>query len=133
MFYTLMLILLAYILASAVRSGSPFLEDRSRKRCGVVPVRFNEKMLYFLLVASVALFSGLRSRYNDTGNYILAYLYTIEPSLSSLFRLELEDGIGFLIYETVVKIVFGSNYARFIKQNSRIYRFCHKTYDKSFK
>lgn len=114
MFYSLMLILFAYVLASAVQNGSPFLEDRSRKRCGVVPVRFSEKMLYFLLVAGVSLFSGLRSRYNDTGNYVFAYLYTIEPSLSSLSGLPLEDGIGFLIYETIVKIFCGSNYARFL-------------------
>lgn len=114
MFYSLMLILFAYVLASAVQNGSPFLEDRSRKRCGVVPVRFSEKMLYFLLVAGISLFSGLRSRYNDTGNYVFSYLYTIEPSLSSLSGLPFEDGIGFIVYETIVKILFGSNYARFL-------------------
>lgn len=114
MFYSLMLILCAYGLASSVQKGSPFIEDRSRKRCGIIPVRSNEKLLYFLLVAGVSLFSGLRSRYNDTGNYVFAYLYTIEPSLSSLSGLPLEDGIGFLIYETIVKIFCGSNYARFL-------------------
>ena len=114
MFYSLMLILCAYGLASSVQKGSPFIEDRSRKRCGIIPVRSNEKLLYFLLVAGVSLFSGLRSRYNDTGNYVFAYLYTIEPSLSSLSGLPFEDGTGFLIYETIVKIFFGSNYARFL-------------------
>lgn len=114
MFYSLMLILCAYVLASSVQKGSPFVEDRSKKRCGVVPIRSNEKILYFLLVAGVSLFSGLRSRYNDTGNYVAFYLYTIEPSLSSLVKLSFGDGMGFAVYETIVKIIFGNNYVRFL-------------------
>lgn len=114
MFYLLMLIFCAYGLASAVQKRSPFIADRSRKKCGVVPIRTNEKILYFFLVAVVSLFSGLRTRYNDTGNYVFAYLYTIEPSVSSLLSVPLEDGFGFVVYEILVKMIFGSNYARFL-------------------
>lgn len=114
MFNSLMLILCAYGLASSVQKGSPFIENRGKKRCGVVPIRSNEKLLYFLLVAGVSLFSGLRSRYNDTGNYVFFYLNTIEPSLSSLAGLPFGDGMGFTVYETIVKIIFGDNYARFL-------------------
>lgn len=114
MFYLLMLIFCAYGLASAVQKRSPFIADRSRKRCGVVPIRGNEKILYFFLVAVVSLFSGLRTRYNDTDNYVFVYLYTIEPSVSSLLSVPFEDGFGFVVYEILVKMIFGSNYARFL-------------------
>jgi hypothetical protein len=74
------------------------------------------------LVILIVLYSGLRSRSNDTGNYIYGYLRGVSDNLFDIkdVLFSMEDGFGFTIYEIIVKAVFGSNYARFLTVTSLI-------------
>jgi hypothetical protein len=73
---------------------------------------------FFLTVLAliIVLYSGLRSRSNDTGNYIYGYLWGISGNLHEIkdVLFAMEDGFGFTIYEIIVKAIFGSNYVRFL-------------------
>lgn len=116
MFYLLLLIFFTYTLAHAYQNQSVYLADHSKKRCGFVAKRANEKLIYFLIVMIFVLFSGLRSVNNDTRAYIAGFLYQYNGYLSEIknINFSIEDGYLFAILNVLGKAVFGNNYARFL-------------------
>ena len=116
MLYLLLLLFSTYFLAAEYQRQCIYMEDRGRKICGFVALGSNGKIIYFTLASIFVLFSGLRSVNNDTGNYIVYYLYKYEGKLSEIASIpfSLSDGYLFQLLNLFGKMVFGDNYARFL-------------------
>lgn len=73
--------------------------------------QFREKFFFYLAAILMALFSGLRVRYNDTGTYVETYIYLIKDN-GSLFEnvgggtinwLALGENPGFIFVQNILK------------------------------
>ena len=73
--------------------------------------QFREKFFFYLAALLMALFSGLRVRYNDTGTYVETYIYLIKD-YGSLFEnvgggtinwLALGENPGFIFVQNILK------------------------------
>lgn len=73
--------------------------------------QFREKFFFYLAALLMALFSGLRVRYNDTGTYVETYIYLIKDN-GSLFEnvgggtinwLALGENPGFIFVQNILK------------------------------
>lgn len=73
----------------------------------------NIGFVFFLLATILVMYAGLRTRMNDTGNYIMAYLndYRTPSGFISLFRVNWNIGENplFNVYFRVVKTICGPN------------------------
>lgn len=116
MIYSFVLLLISVFFAKSFQNKAVYIDNLSQKQCGWVPKYNQANKAYFLLILLLTLYSGLRSRGNDTGAYIGAYLYDVEGSLKSFEGISFGflDEPGFEIYQVLVKMIAGNNYARFL-------------------
>lgn len=83
----------------------------SRRNLVTNEYQFREKFFFYLAAVLMALFSGLRVRYNDTGTYVETYIYLINENGSlfdnvgggSINWLALGENPGFIFVQNVLK------------------------------
>ena len=72
--------------------------------------RRNRVLLWIAMIILI-LFSGLRTSYNDTGTYIQEYKYYTDSTLKiSFVKLLKEPYYGFQAYKSIIKFFFHTNY-----------------------
>jgi|LSQX01.2.fsa_nt_gb hypothetical protein len=104
--------ILAYIYQqNAVVVQSKKIRKRNRKSSNFLGV-----FCYVGLVTTLILFSGLRTRFNDTSLYIASFLLNVEGTFEAIKNINTELGSnpGFQLYQIFIKIIFGNNEAWFL-------------------
>ena len=78
-------------------------------------------VLFYILLITLVLFAGLRTRMNDTGNYVASY-HQISSGWKTLFDVDWTIGSKpfFGVYRRLLKTLFGSNPQIFIFVSSLI-------------
>ncbi len=101
----------AFIFFCLLLSGVIYYKTAAFANCAIgIRRKSIANICYYILLISLIMFAGLRTRFNDTKTYMLLFL-SIDPNITS-FRV-LGYG-GFELYESIIKLTFGNNPQIFI-------------------